>query len=139
VVIAGTVGDGIESPRPGPTRVCPHCAALSQSAGDFCPECGHSFAEGRRVSGISRRAKFAMLGVVLLLVLGGAGAAIAIKVHHDNQVSARQRSAAAAHARAAAAALTQQQAQQQQQADQAAQTTLRQGEETLLLSRPVEN
>lgn len=130
--IAGTVGAGIESPRPGPTRVCPHCAALSQSAGDFCPECGHSFAEGRRVSGISRRAKSAMLGVVSLLVLGGAGAAIAIKIHHDNQVSARQRSAAAAHARAAAAALAQQQAQQQQQADQAAQTTLRQGEETLL-------
>jgi nucleoid-associated protein YgaU len=77
-----------------------------------------------------------MLGVVSLLVLGGAGAAIAIKIHHDNQVTAQRRSAAAAHARAAAAALAQQQAaqqaQQQKQARHAAQTVVRQAEETSL-------
>jgi hypothetical protein len=47
-----------------------------------------------------------MIGLVCaLLVLGGAGVAVAIKVHHDAQVAAQHRRAlAAARARAAAAA-----------------------------------
>jgi hypothetical protein len=47
-----------------------------------------------------------MIGLVCaLLVLGGAGVAVSIKVHHDNQVAAQHRRAlAAARARAAAAA-----------------------------------
>jgi hypothetical protein len=37
--------------------------------------------------------------LVVVLLLGAAGAAVAIKVHHDNQVAARHRSEAAARAR----------------------------------------
>jgi hypothetical protein len=77
-----------------------------------------------------------VLGVVSLLVLGGAGAAIVIKIHHDNQVTAQRRTAAAAHAHAAAVAVAQQQAaqqaRQQKQAEDAAQRVVRQGEETSL-------
>ena len=85
-----------------PTRVCPHCAALSQISGDFCPHCGRRFtADGGRTSG---RVKI-MIGLVCaLLLLGGAGVSVAIKIHHDNQVAAQhRRELAAADARAAAA------------------------------------
>lgn len=122
---ASSPGDGTNAARPVPTRVCAHCAALSHTGGEFCPECGHAFASGRKASGVSRRAKFAMLGVLALLIFGGAGAAIAIKIHHDNQVTAQRHSAAAA-------ALARQQAQQQQQTQNAGETALRQGDETSL-------
>jgi Tfp pilus assembly protein PilX len=52
---------------------------------------------------MSRRTKLVLAALLVLLVLGGAGAAVAIKVHHDNQVTARHRVEAAARARAAAA------------------------------------
>ncbi len=131
---------GLPRPRSVPERVCPHCAALSQVAGDFCPECGRRFFGESSPSRLSGRAKIAILGVVALLVLGAAGAAVAIKLHHDNQVTAQRRAAAAARARAAAVALAgqraaaqaKQQQQQQQQQQQAAETTTRQGEETTL-------
>ena len=86
-----------------PTRVCPHCSSVTETTGEFCPHCGGRFSGGRgRMSG---RVKV-MIGLVCaLLVLGGAGVAVAIKVHHDNQVAAQHRRAlAAARARAAAAA-----------------------------------
>jgi hypothetical protein len=61
--------------------------------------------------------------VCALLVLGGAGVAVAIKIHHDNQVAAQHRRAlAAARARAAAA----QAAAAARQAQRAAQVTQRQ-------------
>ena len=117
-----------------PTRVCPHCAAVSQISGDFCPHCGRRFtADGGRTSG---RVKI-MIGLVCaLLVLGGAGVSVAIKIHHDNQVAAQHRRelgaehvrAAAARARAAAAraAVAARQAQEQ------AEVTQRQALETQL-------
>jgi type II secretory pathway pseudopilin PulG len=128
---AGLAG---ESARVDPSilaaaRVCPRCAAVAQVAGDYCPHCGQPYMAAVANSGISRRVKVALVGLLALLVLGGAGAAIAIKLHHDSQVAAQHRRAvAAAQARQAAAA----QAQQQQQAQQAAETTQRQTMETSL-------
>jgi type II secretory pathway pseudopilin PulG len=86
-----------------PTRVCPHCSSVTETSGEFCPHCGGRFSGGR--AGTSRRVKV-MIGLICaLLVLGGAGVAVAIKVHHDDQVAAQHRRAlAAARARAAAAA-----------------------------------
>lgn len=71
-----------------PTRLCPHCAALSHGEGDFCPYCGGRFSEPRRGSRVSTRVKIAGALVIALLVLGGAGVAVAIKLHHDDQVAA---------------------------------------------------
>jgi type II secretory pathway pseudopilin PulG len=97
-----------------PTRVCPHCAALSITAGDFCPHCGSQFSRPAR-SGFSTRAKVATATVLVLLVLGAAGVAVAIKLYHDSQVAAQHgRAVAAAHAAAKAQAA--QQAQQQTEA-----------------------
>ena len=96
--------------------------------GEFCPHCGKAFSADTP-SGLSRRVKLALAGLAALLVLGGAGAAVAIKVHHDNQVAAQhQRAVAAASAKAQAA----EQARQAQQAAQAAEVAIRQGLETSL-------
>src|ERR1700750_2450004 len=85
-----------------PTRACPHCSALSHTPGDFCPHCGSQF--GASAGRMSVRGKIMIAVVCALFVLGGAGVAVAIKIHHDNQVAAQhRRERAAAHARAAAA------------------------------------
>ena len=85
----------------GPTRVCPHCAALSQTDGEYCPHCGQAFSSHPARS--SRRTKLVLATLAILLLLGGAGTAVAIKVHHDNQVTARHHVEAATRARAVAA------------------------------------
>ena len=130
--------DGGDIPAPGaatlaelPARLCPHCAALSHTDGAFCPYCGKCFS-GQGGSGSSRmstRVKVFAACVVALLVLGGAGGALGIKLHHDSQVAAQHRQAAAA---AQARQQQQQQAQQAQQAQQQAEITQRQGLETQL-------
>jgi hypothetical protein len=90
-----------------PSRLCPHCATISHTAGPFCPQCGGQFSGSRR-GRVSTRVKFAAAGVAALLVLGGAGVAVAIKHHHDSEVAAQHRRAvAAARARAEAQARAQ--------------------------------
>jgi hypothetical protein len=79
-----------------PTRVCPHCATLSQTAGDYCPQCGKPFAKQPR---FSKRARIAIIAAVLVLIAGGAGAAIAIK-HHEDEETKKKHLAALAHVRA---------------------------------------
>jgi hypothetical protein len=78
----------------------------------------------------------AIAGLLVLLVLGGAGTAIAIKVHHDHLVAARQHlqaeTAARAAAARAAAARAAARARQQHAAQQAAEVTMREGLETSL-------
>ncbi len=91
-----------------PARVCPHCAALSHNDGLYCAHCGGPFAGAQARAGVSTRVKVVAWLVAALLVLGGAAAGVAIKLHHDSQVAAQ-------HRRAAAAAAARQQAQQQAQ------------------------
>ncbi len=110
-----------------PARVCPHCATVSHTDGPYCPQCGQSLITDERR--LSRTAKGAIAGVILLAVLAAAGSAIAIKVHQDNLHAAQRRAAAARVAAARAAAA---QAAAAQQAQQQAEVTMRQGLETQL-------
>jgi predicted nucleic acid-binding Zn ribbon protein len=73
-----------------PERLCPHCATISQTAGEFCPHCGKAFAKRQR---LSKRARVAILAVLVLVLLGGAGAGVAFKLHHDEQVEAQHKAA----------------------------------------------
>ncbi len=119
-IATGSPSGGAGQVGLAPARLCPHCAAPSQTAGEFCPYCGRRFSGGGR-SGFSTRVKWALAGLAVLLVLGGAGVAVAIKLHHDDQVAAQhQRAAAAATARAQAA----------RRAAQAAEVSSRQSLET---------
>jgi type II secretory pathway pseudopilin PulG len=132
---ATAIGSASGDLAPEPvSRVCPRCSALSQVGGEFCPHCGQRFGVAR--SGVSSRVKLAIAGLALLLVLGGAGAAVAIKLHHDSQVAAQHRQVAAQQRQAAAAeqarAQAAAQARQTQQAAQAAEVTNRQSLETQL-------
>ena len=65
-----------------PTRVCPHCATVSRTAGDFCPQCGKSYTKSAR---LSKRSRIALIAGLVIVLLGGAGAAIAIKNHQDEE------------------------------------------------------
>jgi hypothetical protein len=76
-----------------PERLCPHCATISQTSGEFCPHCGKPFAKRQR---LSMRGRIIAGVLAAVVILGGAGAGIAIKVHHDQQVEAQHKAAAAA-------------------------------------------
>ncbi len=65
-----------------PTRVCPHCATISHTAGEYCPHCGKSYTKKAR---LSKRARIALIAGLVVLLLGGAGAAFAIKHHQDEE------------------------------------------------------
>ena len=79
-----------------PERLCPHCATISQTAGEFCPHCGKGFSKRQR---FSKHVRVAVVACIVVLLLGGAGAGVALKLHHDEQVEA-QRQAALVVARA---------------------------------------
>lgn len=70
-----------------PTRVCRHCSTQSQTAGEFCPSCGKSFV---RRSRLSKRTKRVLIAAIAVLLLGGGGTGIALKVKHDNDVKAER-------------------------------------------------
>jgi hypothetical protein len=76
--------------------VCPHCATVSHTAGQFCPQCGKPFAKKPR---LSKGARVALIVGVLVLLLGGAGAAIAIQ-HNQDEENKKKHLAALAVARA---------------------------------------
>jgi hypothetical protein len=65
-----------------PTRVCPHCATVSRTAGDYCPQCGKPYTKKAR---LSKGSRMALIAGLVILLLGGAGAAIAIKNHQDEE------------------------------------------------------
>jgi predicted nucleic acid-binding Zn ribbon protein len=73
-----------------PERLCPHCATISQTAGEFCPHCGKAFAKRQR---FSKRVRVVIVAVLVVVLLGGAGAGFAIKRHHDEQVEAQHKAA----------------------------------------------
>lgn len=87
-----------------PTRVCPACSTQERTTGAFCPHCGARYE--RKRSRVSKRVKIVLASLVTLLLLGAAGAGVAMKLHHDHLVKQRQAAAArrvAAQRRAAAA------------------------------------
>jgi hypothetical protein len=79
-----------------PTRVCPHCATVARTAGDYCSHCGKSYATKPR---LSRRARIVVIAGAAVLLLAGAGAAIAIK-HNQDQENKRKHALALAAVRA---------------------------------------
>ena len=90
---AGRIADG---PDDQPTRVCPHCATVGRTAGDYCPHCGKSYEKQAR---LSKRSRIVLIAGVVIVLLGGAGASIAIK-HHQDQENERKHAAALAVSRA---------------------------------------
>jgi len=80
-----------------PTRVCGKCSVQSQTSGDFCPNCGHSYT--RRA--LSKRTRLIAGGLVVLVLLGGGAAGAVAKVRHDQAAEAGR---AAADRKAATAA-----------------------------------
>jgi hypothetical protein len=76
-----------------PTRVCPHCATVSHTAGEYCPQCGKSYSKKGR---LSKRARIALIAGLVIVLLGGAGAAIAIKNHQDEETRKKHQAAVTA-------------------------------------------
>jgi hypothetical protein len=74
--------DEANGPDEVPTRVCPHCATVSHTAGEYCPQCGKSYSKRGRPS---KRARIAIIAGLVIVLLGGAGAAIAINNHQDEE------------------------------------------------------
>lgn len=73
------------------TRVCRRCSVQSQTTGDFCPNCGKSFA--RR--GLSKRARLLIVAAIALVLVGGAGAGVTAKVRSDRAAVAAEEAAEA--------------------------------------------
>jgi hypothetical protein len=102
-----------DAPTDAPaTRVCRRCSTQATTSGAFCPHCGAAYERRRRgPRSWTRRTRrvVAVLGVVLLL--GGAGGGVALKLAADQRAEDRERAAqqrrdrdaaeAAARARAA--------------------------------------
>ena len=82
---------------PPPTRVCPHCSTISETAGEFCPHCGGSLLRGPRR--FSRRALLIAVAVLVAVLVGVGITAFVIKHNRD---AAHNRAAAAATAAARA-------------------------------------
>ncbi len=77
-----------------PTRVCPHCATMTRTSGDFCPHCGKPYSESSaKEPRSSRRARFVALGVVVVLVLAGGAAAYLINHHNEEQTKKKHQAA----------------------------------------------
>jgi anti-sigma factor RsiW len=106
-------------------RACPHCAAVSRVSGDFCPICGRSYVRRKRLSGRLRRAIYA---AVVILILGAAGGAVAMKVNHDQRVERQRQEARSARIGAEkATALKRQEAAAKVQIDKLGRKTLESG------------
>lgn len=73
-----------------PQRLCPHCATISQTAGEFCPHCGKAFSKRQR---LSKRVRVAIVAALVVVLLGGVGAGVVLKLHHDEQVEAKHKAA----------------------------------------------
>lgn len=76
-------------------KVCAKCSVQSQTAGNFCPNCGAAFVRKRGGLRINRRIALIVAAVVLI---AGGGTWAAVAVQHANQVAAEEKAAAAAAA-----------------------------------------
>ncbi|QGG41832.1 DUF2510 domain-containing protein [Aeromicrobium yanjiei] len=73
-----------------PTRICRKCSAASTSPGEFCPGCGTPYVRrSRRPS-----PKVALVAALVVLLVAGVTAAIAVKQHQDGLAGDRAAAAA---------------------------------------------
>lgn len=85
-----------------PVKVCSKCSVQTQTAGNFCPNCGATYIGRKRRLRITKRTAFISLAAVLFVVII---AAIVLSIEHNNEVNAQQVAAsAAAEASASASA-----------------------------------
>jgi len=87
-----------------PLRMCRKCSTETRTTAPRCPMCGAPYVHG--VRRLSHRARIGIVVGSAVLVLGGAGAAAALKINHDNAVNAqhkRQQQSAQVKRRAAEA------------------------------------
>lgn len=86
---------GAQPDGPTPSRVCSRCSTVSQTTGDFCPQCGKSYLRRSiRWSGWSKRVRIVVAAAVAIVILGGGGTAVALKVSADRAEDRRQADAA---------------------------------------------
>lgn len=71
-----------------PTRVCPHCSTISETNGNFCPQCG------KPLTRKSRKPLAIVVVVLVILAIGGGVAAYFINHHSEEQANKRKRDAA---------------------------------------------
>ena len=111
-----------------PTKVCRKCSVQTQTAGQFCPNCGASFERRQpRLTG-KRLAIIAVVAVALLLVVGGT-----LKIRHDHAAAtAAARVEAREKADAEEAARKQQEAENAKAAQDAADDAERSQRESLI-------
>jgi hypothetical protein len=76
-----------------PTKVCPKCSVQTQTAGNFCPNCGAAYAGQRKLPKFSKRVILFAVGILIIAI---AGVAIALSIQHNNQVNSEKAAAAAA-------------------------------------------
>ncbi len=90
-----------------PVKVCPNCSVQERATGDFCPHCGSSYlrkgrtasplkpfkAVGRSIGGLSKRTKIVVAVVCGVLLLGGIGGGVALKVKSDNDAQEKREAA----------------------------------------------
>lgn len=76
--------DATQTGTDAPPRACRKCATVSETSGDFCPQCGTAY-ERRRRGWRTRSKRTGIVAVVALavVVLGGGGIATGLKVSAD--------------------------------------------------------
>lgn len=123
----------VESERPVFTKVCPKCSVQTETAGNFCPNCGAAYAGTKRNFKISKKtlvvaiSAIIIVGAVLAVVLGvmQSNRTIAAEKVATEATAAASRSAAAVASESAAAAASESAAAQLQADKDAAEKEMR--------------
>jgi predicted nucleic acid-binding Zn ribbon protein len=84
-----------------PVKVCPNCSVQTQTAGEFCPNCGKPYAKRPRNT---RALKITAVVVGALIILGGGFTVTSFVIQHNHQVAVAHQAEVAAKAKAKAAA-----------------------------------
>jgi hypothetical protein len=80
------------------SRLCPHCATISQTNGDFCPNCGEPYSKQKRRLSRRRKAIWVGLTIVAIAVIAGG---TAVKLNHDAEARRHRKETAEVNALAA--------------------------------------
>lgn len=83
------------------SKICPKCSVQSDTAGNFCPNCGAPYERGRKLPKVSKKTAIIILAII---VVCGSAAGVTLGVQHSQEVAAEEEAAQAARAAAAAAA-----------------------------------